>query len=491
MEMSKFFWFLVVGSALLGVFYNVGYFHPDEHFQLLEFAGYLSGMVSSETLPWEFHHAMRPSLQPIIAFFVHQFSIFIYGEHNPVFWTFLLRFLSAVLSIFVTYQFVKTFEKEFQEDFKKWFWLLSFFTWFTVFLHVRFNSEAWSENFWLLGIIYLYRSENLFSKNVYAGIFLGLAFVFRYQLAFAILGVLAWVLIFHQQKWKTILALALGGGLIFIVSTLIDSWFYGKWVIAPYNYFYQNLILKKAAGFGREPWYYFFYELYISKTFALNFFYLLAFFYFLVKFPKHLFVWTLLPFITIHFVISHKEFRFLFPIMGFLPYIFMKFWEYISSVVNILYTQKILKFIFFLHLLPLVVTVTQYLEPHILVYEFIWKNYSVHEPIIVFFKNESFDLPCKKYLNQNPKSQCLNHQIYLKNTSIFPWFYCEGDSIALNDKRFQRMLVVYYSFRDKQNIPKEYQRVYSFYPEWLIKYFNFGGWVNRTSFLEIYEYKKP
>ncbi|GIV43406.1 MAG: hypothetical protein KatS3mg035_0529 [Bacteroidia bacterium] len=491
MGKNKLFWFFVVISALLGAVYNVGYVHPDEHFQLLEFAGYLSGMVSSETLPWEFHHAMRPSLQPVIAYCVHQLSIFINGEHNPVLWTLLLRLFSAIFSIFVTYKFVKTFEKEFSEKFKKWFWLLSFFTWFTVFLHVRFSSEAWSENFWLLGIIYLWNAQNLFSKNVYAGIFLGLAFVCRYQLAFAILGVLLWIIFFHQNKWKTLAALTLGGGLVFILSTILDSWFYGRWVIAPYNYFYQNLVLKKVTEFGQEPWYYFFYELFKSRTFILNLFYLLTLFYFLIKYPKHLFVWTLIPFIGIHFIVSHKEWRFLFPIFGFFPYILVKFWEDLFRHWKVQYAQPILKIFFILHLFPLVVTITQYLEPHILVYEFIWKNYSVHEPIIVYFKNESIDGPCKKYLNQDPKTQCLIHQVYLKNTQIYPSYFCEGDSIVLNEKKFQRMLVVYYSFQDKRDIPKAYKRVYSFYPEWVLNYFNIGGWVNRTSFLEIYEYKNP
>lgn len=491
MEKSKIFWFFVTISGLLGVFYNVGYFHPDEHFQILEFAAYLSGIVPSETLPWEFHHSMRPSFQPLIAYFVHQFSILVLGEHNPVIWTFLLRFLSAIFSIGVTFLFVKTFEKEFPDNLKKWFWLLSFFTWFTVFLHVRFNSEAWSENFWLLGVIYLWNSKNQFSKYFWAGIFLGLAFVCRYQLAFAILGILAWVLIFHQQKGKTFLALALGGGLIFILSTALDFWFYGKFVIAPYNYFYQNLILKKVSEFGREPWYYFFYELYRTKTFILNFIYLLAFIYFIIKNPKHLFVWTILPFIGIHLFISHKEFRFLFPIFGFLPFIFIKFWENINHHWVLPYSHQIIKIFFIVHLIPLSVTITQYLEPHIFVYEFVWKNYSIHEPIIIYFKDTNIDLPCYKYENHNPKTQCLSHQVYLKNTKIFPWHYCEGDTIVFNDKKFKRMLVVYYAFRDKKNIPKEYQRVYSFYPEWLIQNFNINGWVNRTSFLEIYEYKKP
>lgn len=491
MEKNKIFRFFIVIAGLLGIYYNVGYYHPDEHFQLLEFAGYFSGIIPAETLPWEFHHAMRPSFQPLIAYLVHQFSMIIYGEHHPVLWTFLLRFLSAVFSIIVTFQFVKTFQKEFTNEYQKWFWIFSFFTWFTVFLQPRFSSEAWSENFWLLGIVFLWKAQNQFSKNLWAGIFLGFAFVCRYQLAFAILGILFWILIFDEYRWKRFLFLAIGGGIVFMVSTLLDTWFYGQWVIAPYNYFYQNLILKKAAGFGREPWYFFFYEVFNSKTFFLNAVYLLAFFYFIWKYPKHLFIWTILPFIAIHLLISHKEFRFIFPILGFLPFILIKFWEDLSIKWSKQWLNHALKVFFILHLPPLLITVTQYLEPHILVYEFLWKKYSVKEPIIIYFKERLLDYPCKKHENYHPKTQCLNHLVYLKDTQIYPWYFCEGDSLVFNEKKFKRMLIVYYSFRDKQKIPQEYQRVYSFYPEWLITYFNIGGWVNRTSFLEIYEYQKP
>ncbi|MEM4326358.1 MAG: hypothetical protein QXU40_03585 [Candidatus Pacearchaeota archaeon] len=460
------------------------------HFQLLEFAAYLSGLIEPETLPWEFHHQMRPSFQPIIAYIIHQFSLFINGSHNPVLWTFLLRLLSAIFSLSVTYFWVITFEKEFSEHLKKWFWIFSFFTWFTVYLHVRFSSEAWSENFWLLGILFLWNAKNQFSKIFLAAIWLGLAFVCRYQLAFAILGVLLWVLVFDNHKWKTFSALTLGGGLVFIISTLLDIWFYGKFTIAPYNYFYQNLILKKVIGFGREPWYFFFTELFKSKTYLLNFVYLIAFFYFLIQNPKHLFVWTIIPFIAIHLIISHKEFRFIYPIFGFIPFMFIKTWENLTNQWQNIYSNSFIKLFFALHGFPLLITITQYLEPHIMVYEWIWKNYSVNEPTIVFFKNEGsiVDLTCLKYENQHPQTQCLTHQVYLKNTQIVPIQYCDGDTLVFNEKKYKRMLVVYYSFKDKTQIPAEYKRVYSFYPEWIIHHLNIGGWVNRTSFLEIYEY---
>ncbi len=487
MERNKLFWFLVIVSAITGAYFNVGYYHPDEHYQILEFAGYLSGIVTPESLPWEFHHQMRPSLQPIIAYIVHQFSLLIVGEHNPVLWTFLLRLLSAVFSIFTTYQFVKSFEKELKEDYQKWFWLFSFFSWFTVFLHVRFSSEAWAENFWLLGIVFLLKKNKTFQNTFWAGIFLGLSFVFRYQLAFAILGILTWIVYFDSSKWKKLLSIALGGGTILLFSILLDSWFYGNWVIAPYHYFYQNLILKKVTYFGTEPWYYYFVQIFISKTMIINLFYLVTFFFFLFYYPKHLLTWTIIPFLIIHFIITHKELRFLYPLWGFLPFMLMKFFEYIK-LDKIPYYKIFLYVLFSIHIPPLLVTLIQYNSMNILVYEIIWKNYDEKEPTIIFIKENIHDLPCKVINNREAQSQCLLPRIYLNNTGIISSYYCEGDSIVLDENKYKRMFIIYYDFKDKKNIPKQYKRVYSFYPEWLITYFNFGGWVNRTSFLEIYEY---
>lgn len=49
-------------------FYTDGYFHPDEHYQLIEFAGSKTGHTNENDLAWEYQEQMRPTLQPWIAY---------------------------------------------------------------------------------------------------------------------------------------------------------------------------------------------------------------------------------------------------------------------------------------------------------------------------------------------------------------------------------------------------------------------------------------
>lgn len=46
-----------------------GYYHADEHYQLIEFAGKILGTHQPEELAWEYNARLRPALQPTIAAF--------------------------------------------------------------------------------------------------------------------------------------------------------------------------------------------------------------------------------------------------------------------------------------------------------------------------------------------------------------------------------------------------------------------------------------
>ena len=52
---------------ILSSIFSVGFYHPDEHYQILEFANYKLGNINSSQLPWEFHEKIRPTLQPLLA----------------------------------------------------------------------------------------------------------------------------------------------------------------------------------------------------------------------------------------------------------------------------------------------------------------------------------------------------------------------------------------------------------------------------------------
>ena len=54
--------------TLLFALLSRGFYHPDEHFQILEYAHLkLFGAETTDYLPWEYHAMMRPGLQPFIA----------------------------------------------------------------------------------------------------------------------------------------------------------------------------------------------------------------------------------------------------------------------------------------------------------------------------------------------------------------------------------------------------------------------------------------
>ena len=82
------------------------YIHPDEHFQLLEFANYKFGQTQSSNLAWEFDAKMRPGIQPFIAFTVIKASSFV-GIDNPNYVAFVLRLLSTFLAFFVSLHLYK------------------------------------------------------------------------------------------------------------------------------------------------------------------------------------------------------------------------------------------------------------------------------------------------------------------------------------------------------------------------------------------------
>lgn len=75
---------LVFWGGLVTLLYAVlstGVYHPDEHFQILEYAHMkLFGKPAPEQLPWEYGLKMRPGFQPMIAYAVGKLLLFEIGR---------------------------------------------------------------------------------------------------------------------------------------------------------------------------------------------------------------------------------------------------------------------------------------------------------------------------------------------------------------------------------------------------------------------------
>jgi phosphatidylinositol glycan class B len=459
----------------LTAIFSEGYYHPDEHFQILEYANYKLGNVPASELPWEFKEKIRPALQPAIAYVFFKFLKFS-GIHNPFTYALLLRIITALIAWFVICKTSLLLTKDFtSETGKKIFLFLALLLWFIPSISVRFSSENYSGLSFLAAIYFNLRSNHAISKKKFAnlfftGVLLGLSFFFRFQIGFALLGLGLWMIFIKKEYWKNLFILLIGGASSIIFCLYIDYWFYGEVVLTPINYFFSNIIENKAADWGISPWWYYF-KLFILQAIPPFSIFLSVFFFIgLYKKPLSIFAWCLVPFLIAHFAVGHKEMRFLFPML--IPFIYLTTIGIDSFIVNHRY-KKALRFLFVFSviintpvLLLKMLTPAQEVIPY---YKFLY-NYSLNKPIeLVCIEKDAYeilDLKINFYKSPRVKSIVLkDQQDFLNYLDIH-----KPDSLLL----LERTLI-----NDQTITGYKQQRIYTVFPEWILKH-NYNNWVGRS-----------
>lgn len=321
-RLNKYCLLLLVLSVYLITAYNsTGYYHPDEHFQIIEFAGLKSGWNTGNDLAWEYDARIRPALQPMIASVCFYFLDGV-GINSPFDKALFLRLLTAILTLWGIYYFARNMQHEVNPSYRKLFWGLSFFLWFLPAVNVRFSSETWAGLCLILTIALICKQGTRSLRScVGIGALMGLSFEFRYQMAFCMVGLFLWLILIGKWKVKQLAYLVLGGVSVVIGGIALDSWFYGSPVIAFYNYFESNILHDVASNFGTSPWYYYLTQVTESATTLLGLAIWISLFVFLLYFRCHILLWCLIPFLIIHFVVPHKELRFLFPVINLTPFL--------------------------------------------------------------------------------------------------------------------------------------------------------------------------
>ena len=259
---------LVFWGGLVTLLYAVlstGVYHPDEHFQILEYAHMkLFGKPAPEQLPWEYGLKMRPGFQPMIAYAVGKLLLFA-GVYSPHLLALLLRLFSGALSMWAVWSFGRAAVRRgwLGPSGRNWFFGLSFGLWMLVYLHVRFSSEILAGNLLMLFVsFYLLsdRDRGVFRRGLALGLLAGGAFVARYQIGFALLGFGLWMLAF-DRRWRMIAGMLLSFSLMIGAGVLCDRWLYGEWTCTPLNYLTENMLHGHIDTFGIDPWYYYLYAI--------------------------------------------------------------------------------------------------------------------------------------------------------------------------------------------------------------------------------------
>jgi phosphatidylinositol glycan class B len=339
LRIEHIFYLLLFIAATL----SLGYYHADEHYQIIEFAQMKLGNVKATDLPWEYEAAIRPTLQPFICY--HSFRLLSYlGITDPYQLSLFLRLLTALFAAAVIPRFIKHTQHLISPSLVLSYKYLSYFLWFIPVLSVRFSSETWAGLSFVMALTFLIQKPDSMRSFIIGCIFLSLSFHFRYQSAFLILGFLAWSIIIKRIKWNRIVTMLL----VFLAVTgwalLIDHWFYGHYQLTFWNYFSVNIVHNVASKFGVSPWYKMGEYIIFAPTWPIGSLIIMSIVVLILKNNRSLFLWSIIPFIGIHTIVPHKELRFLFPIIWLIPIILILGYEnLLRANIRLFYSVKRIK----------------------------------------------------------------------------------------------------------------------------------------------------
>lgn len=312
--------------------------HPDEHFQILEFAWARAGHAPLEALPWEFAARIRPALQPVLAMGVLG-GLRAVGVTSPFAWILVLRLATLALALAVLLGVVGRAAPGLDPGPRRVLWLGAFLLWFAPLLLFRFTSEN------LAGILFVAalarldgggggdgeaddgpggagRSRGGLVGDLLTGALLGLAFVVRFQMAFAVGAVLAWVALRGAGAARRALALTAAAAGVVAMATLVDAWFYGEPVLTPWRYFQVNLLEGTARSFGTSPWYAYLLWAPLWMAPPLGIVVAALVVAGMAARPASPWTWSLAAFVVGHSFVAHKELRFLFPLLYLVPVLY-------------------------------------------------------------------------------------------------------------------------------------------------------------------------
>jgi GPI mannosyltransferase 3 len=473
---TKNLYILSITTLIITAFFSIGYYHFDEHFQILEFAGLKLNMTVAGNLPWEYVYKMRPAIQPAIVVLV--FNLFhLVGIDNPFTVTLLLRLLSAAVGFTAMYLIYKAYINTLiNATLKTWFTLLSFFLWFMIFNNVRFSSESWSGSIFLIAFALINIRQFPNKSYLFIGMLLGLSFLFRYQTGFLIAGFILWHLFIKKSIVKTVL---LSVGVLIVIGSgiLIDRWFYGTWTLTTWNYFNQNIIQNRVSDFGIHPWWYYIERTFIQGIPPFSFVYIASFILVFIYRRKDILTWTLLPFLLIHFIIGHKEIRFLFPVIGFLPIVIIKSLEIIQTnwsknFLDNKFVRAFAKVFWIVNIIFLIIIAFSPADGQISLYKKLYTGYKGSSTLY--------------YIKDNPYNRVLDINFYKRPDLEIVKLSSVGDLDLNNERKF---LFVTKNQSTVNDLAAQKKLVYSTYPKW-IKILNFNNWMSRTNCWYVYELNK-
>jgi phosphatidylinositol glycan class B len=235
----------------------IGYWHPDQHHSVLEFATYKLGITPAELMAREFPEQVRQTIQ-VYVFLGFYKAMQLLHLDDPYTAHTILRVITSLLSFMLfNYIILSTFRNDRRLTLYTLL-IIANFSWSLPYIRTLFNSESFGGLAYFSAILlYKYLSNRSMTvwKGMLVGFVLSLAFFFRFQMGFAMIGLGIWLLFFEKASFRTLSGITLG----FLIGTglnvLLDSHYYGQFAFTPYTYWKINLIDGRAMR-AKSVWNY-------------------------------------------------------------------------------------------------------------------------------------------------------------------------------------------------------------------------------------------
>ncbi|KAJ1916549.1 glycosylphosphatidylinositol anchor biosynthesis [Mycoemilia scoparia] len=320
----KFFGLLFAFRLFNAILAKGTYMDPDETWQSLEVAHYL--VFNAGFLTWEWRHHLREYSYPLIFALVYK-TIYILGLDDInvilVYSPYVVVALISTLFDHYNYRFIETY---YGNSVAKWGVLLSATSWimFGHFSRPLSNSiEAMlvtaGFSHWPWKGIKKYARDNEFKKHSLLALsFAALSCIFRPTSG--VIWISAVILTLHGLPMYRKIELCLYGTIVMIpavaVMMVINRIGYGSWSIPLYNFYRFNLSEDLGSWFGESiPIFHFIASIPIIFTILLP-----AIFYGIANATKAKDsldpLWVGIATTIIYSFSTHKEYRFLFPILS-------------------------------------------------------------------------------------------------------------------------------------------------------------------------------
>ncbi|MBN1339945.1 MAG: hypothetical protein JXA03_11515 [Bacteroidales bacterium] len=485
--------FTVIGMVYLITAMNShGYYHADEHYQIIEFAGLKTGTHTPAELAWEFRLQLRPAIQPAICYLALSLAERLHIS-DPYAQASLLRVFTALLALTALSFFVKQVTRHYNIQAKTAFLTTSFLLWFIPFINVRFSSETWSGLFFVLSVAFLlkYLENRKPVCILFTGTMLGLSFLFRYQAAIQIVFLILWLAIIKREKLHRMTLLLLPAAVVFLCGIAVDTWFYGNFTLTSWNYFRVNILENATAGFGTSPWYQYITDILKFPGYPFGVIILVSLCTLLIRQPMNLFLWISLPFIVIHSMIGHKEARFLFPLVNFVPVIVFTAWQETAGWFKVAAEKRTRFFLYAVLIIAAMLNMTGIIAMmsktagtgRMAITKYIHDHYEQNDKMLVFTSysnpyNPWHSLPVKYYQDKNTE------EIRIRTL-------CDLDTMLLSQEKITLLCARYPDLRNAGclgvAVNKGFVLKKRSIPSWIEKINRYYGALNPDEIIFLYE----